>query len=361
MDLLWSGIRNCERVLRRHRVFDPGWVRSMNRRPPHLISLKSSKSGCRCQPYARRCREMGRKCGCAYVRIQQSDVEWQVSNNRLTELQVQRNNSGRAHWEPATAHRERVTREILDAAAGSEGRLCVLGAGNCIELDLDRLNEHFSEIHLVDIDSDALEAAWARQFDERPTGLHLHGGVDVTGVWQRLKDWSPQTPPSDEAVEDMLRKAAAVDLPGVPRNFTVVVSVCMLSQLIESVVLSLGERHPRFLECVQAIRRTHLKLIVRLTEAGGSGLLISDFVSSVTAPQLSEVDDAQLPGLVMQLINSHNFFTGLNPVVLKASLQNEPDLAHSISRCELTGPWRWPVGPRVFAVVAVRFRRHRSV
>jgi hypothetical protein len=61
--------------------------------------------------------------------------------------QAKLNKSSAAAWEPFTSHREKVTALLTGSAAG--GRLCVLGAGNCNDLDLARLLLAYAEITLV--------------------------------------------------------------------------------------------------------------------------------------------------------------------------------------------------------------------
>jgi len=61
------------------------------------------------------------------------------------------------------AHRQRI--EVLLRKNPRGARLCVLGAGNCNDLDLPELAGHFGEIHLVDLDATATRNA------TRPLGL----------------------------------------------------------------------------------------------------------------------------------------------------------------------------------------------
>ena len=277
--------------------------------------------------------------------------------NRLTTLQIERNKATQSNWSRAERHRWRVTSQILAGAPVKDGRLCVLGAGNCNELDLRLFINRFAELHLVDIDGDALASAVDRQGLSDCRSIHLHGGIDVTGIWGRLAECSPDRPADDANLAGILEEAKSFTLPNLPGPFSAVASVCVLSQLIEGAAQAVGEQHSRFLELVQAIRRTHFELLVNLTAVGGHGLLVSDFVSSATAPELLTVVDDDMPDLTAQLINARNFFTGLNPVIAMDELQNDPAFASRVAKCQLSRPWRWDAGPRVYAVAAVRFRR----
>ena len=69
------------------------------------------------------------------------------------EEQKQNNRSALAHRSWFAPHQKRLTDLICSRAApGQTVRLCVLGAGNCFDLELSRLTQSFAEVHLVDID-----------------------------------------------------------------------------------------------------------------------------------------------------------------------------------------------------------------
>src|SRR6185369_4130463 len=55
-----------------------------------------------------------------------------------------------------TPHRRRV----MDELPRVPGDLCVLGAGNCADIDFEFLAKRFDEIHLVDIDENAIFPAF---------------------------------------------------------------------------------------------------------------------------------------------------------------------------------------------------------
>src|SRR5882672_99502 len=92
------------------------------------------------------------------------------------------NQDTRDLWERYRGHRERVTAAILALAPGGSaargGRLCLLGAGNANDLDLEALAARFDEVHLVDIDSAALARTTGRQSPAVRATLHAHAPVD---------------------------------------------------------------------------------------------------------------------------------------------------------------------------------------
>ena len=68
---------------------------------------------------------------------------------------------------------DRIEQLLLPDVSHPAGRLCVLGAGNCNDLDLRRLSERFDEIHLIDLDPAALGEAVRRQGVEGCANVRL--------------------------------------------------------------------------------------------------------------------------------------------------------------------------------------------
>jgi SAM-dependent methyltransferase len=301
--------------------------------------------------------------------------------DRIQDEQRRRNRMARGCWDLYAAHRQRVTelllgRRLTDTSAtrgltppGLAGRmstlgdeppaprLCVLGAGNCNDLDLPQLLTAFSEVYLVDLDGEALFAGVAAQNLTADARLRLHAGIDVTGLNNRLSDWTCAQPPSAADADVLLAAAAAdADLPlGGP--FDIVASVCLLSQLLEAVQLALGETHSHYLPLVQAVRGRHLRQAVQLCRPGGRLVIVTDFVSSDTCRDLVTVAEAQLPALAEQLVIAQNFFTGLNPFLLRRLFLSDPWLAARVAQPQLSKPWRWHFPTRVYAVCALTANR----
>jgi hypothetical protein len=246
--------------------------------------------------------------------------------------------------------------DLLAREGTGGGRICLLGAGNCNDLDLDRLAGAFAEVHLVDLDADALAEGVARQAPREVERIVRHAPVDVTGLAARLAKWNDQRPSDDEAL-DCVRAAEAAPAPELPGPFDAVASVGLLTQLIDSAQLALGSGHPQLVPLIIAIRHRHARLMLELLRPGGEGLLVSEIVSSDTAPELSAVDEAQLSELAARLIRAGNFFTGCNPFALQALFQNDPALVPLVARPQLLRPWRWRFVNRVYAVSGLRFER----
>ncbi|HEY7155491.1 MAG TPA: hypothetical protein VH575_16125 [Gemmataceae bacterium] len=275
--------------------------------------------------------------------------------NRLNQRSIQDNKESDGAWETFGAHRCKLTELLRVTPNRSPQRLCVLGAGNCNDLDLKVLLNSYQELHLVDLDGEALARGVQRQGLSDSSAVHHHGGIDITGVLEIVDSWSPGNPISDTDLASCVDAPAASVLPMHPRPYDVVASTCLLSQLIRGVVMSAGESHPRFLQAVQAVRAGHLRLLAGLVAGGGLGLLITDLVSSESYPALGTVPENLLPGVLARLIQEHNFFHGLNPGVLASFFRSDPVVAPQISKLELIQPWLWDLGSRVYGVCALRF------
>jgi hypothetical protein len=277
--------------------------------------------------------------------------------NRVKDGHLRHNLSTRDCWDGYARHRSNVTELINRASTSTDGSLCVLGAGNCNDLDLQQLQDTFSEIHLVDLDEDALSEGVNRQLQGERSKFQQYGNCDITGVIHLLANWSASSPPTDEELDACLQELGQIPQLDLPNTFDVVASVCVLTQLFDSVVGTLGETHPRFVEFVTAIRTQHVRLMLDLLRPGGAGVLITDVVASTTLPQLLTMPDADLPETISRAINERNFFTGTNPAILQSLLHTQPEIAPQVSRVRLSTPWRWQLLNKVHAVYAIEVTR----
>lgn len=246
---------------------------------------------------------------------------------------------------------------LRGSPAAGPSRLCILGAGNCNDVHLGALLSSHREIHLVDLDAESLARAVARQGLGGNPAIRLDGDVDVSGMLDTMADWTPlteiRTADLTACVEEPLRRLPSA-LTG---PFEMVASTCILSQLIDAAVQSVGEQHPRFVELLQAIRAGHLRLLTHLIAPGGTGVLITDFVSSDSFPDLGLVAEEKLTGVLARLIHERNFFHGVNPAVLISLFHTDQVLASQVASLELIPPWRWNLGPRLYAVFGLKIRK----
>jgi hypothetical protein len=252
-------------------------------------------------------------------------------------------------WAGFSEHRQRVSNLLATGA----GRLCVLGAGNGNDLDLLALLNAYREVHLVDLDDQALARGIERQgAADRPSLVKL-GGLDVTGMLDAMARWSPLEPIATadvEALVDWPARRVGLALPG---SFDTVTSTCLLSQLIGNAHHSIGEAHPQFIHVIRAIRLGHFRLLAHLVRPGGRIVLITDVASSDWVPDLGEWPESSLPGLVPRLVREHGLIHGVNPADLLALFRLDPVLAAKLDRVELLPPWRWKLHSRTYLVCAI--------
>jgi hypothetical protein len=266
------------------------------------------------------------------------------------------NAESRDQWDGFADHR-RVVSALL--GAGSEAgptRLCVLGAGNGNDLDLPALLKAHREVHLVDLDPEALAAGADRQGVADHPRLSRHGGLDVTGLLEAIARWSPHSPIAGselEALVDWPARRVGLALPG---PFDVVASTCLLSQIVGNAFHSVGEHHPQFLGAVRAIRLGHLRLLAQLAGPGGEVVLISDVVSSERFPTLASAAESEFPSLLERRVSEGGIIHSTNPAELVALFRRDPILSSKVVSLETIPPWRWKLHSRIYLVWALRCR-----
>ena len=280
--------------------------------------------------------------------------------NRVVARQGRLNRGSSKGWESFGPHRRRVTELILDGGRSVGGRLCVLGAGNCNDLNLSRLAGAFSAIHLVDLDGDALEGAAGRRSAPDPLRVVLNGGIDLGGIAGRLAALRPETAAARE-IDELIQQAAKPSPADLGGPFDVAASTCLLTQLMNSAVDAMGESHPRLPELLAAIRTAHVRLLGNMVAPGGSGLLITDVASTDACKQIATAGDAELPGLERQIAKRDQYFLGVDPALIEDQLRTDVYLGSRIETVERTLPWRWRItSRRVYLVVGFLFRVARA-
>ena len=262
--------------------------------------------------------------------------------------QIRRNRESRDSWRLYAEHRRQVM-ALLSAGGAESGRLCVLGAGNCNDLDLPQLTQIFSQIDLFDIDPEALAAAASAQRVADHPRLCWRAPTDVSSVGEFL--------PTDSAAVLLEKTQAVAPLTEYRGAADIVLSACLLTQLIETCAIRLGQDRPDLFAAIDAVRRQHLRLLLDLTRPGGRAILVTDFVSSTTCPEMAEAPAEQIPQMAMRLIRERNFFTGANPFALRRLFLDDPHLAPLTQRVRSTTPWRWRFADRAYLVCAIEVRK----
>jgi hypothetical protein len=276
--------------------------------------------------------------------------------DRLGRRQVALNASSRGQWEAYAEHRRCLTGVLARAATAGWSRLCVLGAGNVNDLDLPALLAAHREVHLVDIDSEALARGTARQGVAGHPGLHLHGGVDVTATLGILSDRTPMSelgPADFDAMAAWPASRTAAILPG---GYDRVASTCLLSQIMETAAHAIGRGHRQLAEAEAALRAGHLRLMARLAAPGGEAVLVTEVVSSDMLAALPTLAADRLAGLLQALGRTGNHLRGVHPRQLLAALRADPSVGPLVAASAPLGPWRWRLHDRTYLVGAVSFR-----
>lgn len=286
-----------------------------------------------------------------------ADGATKVAVMDLIQEQARRNTEADTAWELYAPHRQRVTRLLLDARAPTSERLCLLGAGNLNDVDLVALSSAFREIVLVDIDATALRRGLSRQGFAEDARFRVVAPADVSGVFAKLAQRENGKQLGDEAIDSCLRTLSQPHGLGEHDHCDVVASVGLLTQLIDGVIRSVGEPHPRSWELVSAIRTQHLRMMLELTTPGGAAVLVTEIVSSDSCPALLSVDEGGLPELVRREVAARNFFTGTNPAAIQQLLRTDIRLAEQLANTRFAEPWLWQFLTRTYAVYALTMRK----
>jgi hypothetical protein len=229
--------------------------------------------------------------------------------------------------------------DVLLGSAAPGSSLCLLGPGHLNDVDLPTLLGHCAKVHLVDIDVTAVRAALRRQGVSESPACRVHGPIDLTGVLDRL----PTSPDSEAGLVDELLDTLARENDAVAGlRCDVTASTGVLTQLLQSVgdsSLSPGDK----VRVSLAVRDKHLADLVGLTRAGGTMALITDVVSTGTAPWLLETPPATLGDELAGLVEARNFFTGTNPFRIVAVLEESERFRDLVAETRLLEPWLWKV------------------
>jgi hypothetical protein len=258
-------------------------------------------------------------------------------------------------WLSYASHRERVMGHIEQLAQG--GELCVFGAGNCNDLELGRLASLFSEIHLVDLDEEALERSRERQGASLKAKIVLHPDVDCSGMLEHLDDWGERFPERRELAQSAVAVAQAI-VRGLGRSFPVVVSACVLSQLAMPFQRAWVTTRANWADLLSTISAVHLATLTGSTRPGGRGLIVFDTSSSKDTPALAELRGRN-PEELEEFVEEARARGGLNlrpdPKDLVRQLL-APGLSSLVADPELSSPWLWHLGQDTQLVYSLTYR-----
>ncbi|WP_165221042.1 hypothetical protein [Aquisphaera insulae] len=276
--------------------------------------------------------------------------------DRLARRQVGFNTTSRDSWDVFAEHRRRVSEELILGAEAGRSRLCVLGAGNANDLDLPVLLAAHGEVHLVDLDGQALAMGASRQGVTEDPRLRLHGGVDASAALSVLSSWHPLADLREEDFEALASWPASRLARVLPGGFDRVASTCMITQLMETAIHALGPAHRQLERAERALRAGHLRLMGRLAAPDGEATLITEVVASDTLPGLAECSPEAIGELIPGLRRTGNHFRALHPQQLLDAIRAEPSIMPSAATPPVSTPWLWRLHGHTYLVVGMRFR-----
>jgi hypothetical protein len=255
---------------------------------------------------------------------------------------------GDGQWGLYAAHRARFTEALVDTGRGRSGRVCVLGAGPCNDIDLERLASVFSEIHLVDIAPKAMARAVARQPAEIRPRIFRHSPVDLSGLSaRRLTKWKRFAPTAPEAATAAASSLQSI-VAALPGPFDVVASACVLTQMAFDLRTGLGDGHPMLGTIRLALMASHVNLLIELMSPQGACLFVSDTASSTNYPLGELSPERDLRDVLTDVVKRGACYYAANPNIIASFLRR-------VGEPELLDPWLWTGAlERTYLVYALR-------
>jgi hypothetical protein len=278
-----------------------------------------------------------------------------MKRSQLIERVSESNRQAADAWARWASHRSHVM-AILRQLPPDLCRLCILGAGHLHDVVLPELAEQYREIILVDVDERTVTAAMTRTEARVREVCRVMPATDLTGVLDLLEGVQAGVADANQVISALA--AHQTELTNGP--FDVTVSLGVLTQLVQTVVDTgfAADEVPRI---SLALRDKHLRDLVRLTRPGGRCVLVTDIVSSATAPQLLHTTETDLEPEMARLVARRNFFTGANPYRIVAVLEDDPAFRKDVCDVRLFDPWLWAVTPNrhhlTCAILAARRTR----
>ena len=249
-------------------------------------------------------------------------------------------------------------RHVMDQLHDGTGDLCVLGAGNCADIDLEYLGKRFNQIHLVDLDGLAIERSRDRQPRALRERIFLHGELDLSGMLEHLDDWSEQFPSDAELGRAALASAHTI-VQSFGRQFDVTLSACVLSQLVlpfqETWVMTEDE-WGKLVACTTGV---HLTTLFGATREGGRGFMAFDVASSDDLPGLLDYRERsreELQAFVEQQVAAENVALNPSPAELLAEMTGS-GAGSSLASASMTLPWLWDIKSAHQLVYGFAFHR----
>jgi len=260
------------------------------------------------------------------------------------------------NWDRYAPHRRRLMNAVCTSK--DRGNIGVFGAGNCADVDIETLSRAFKEIWLIDLDGAAIERARDALPSQLRERTHLCGELDMSGFLARLDEWGEGLPaPAVLAPQAVL--SARQNLQRIGRTFDVVLSTCVLSQLVGPYHRAWAMPGDDWLSLRAATTAVYLATLIGATRSGGEGFLAFDVLSSSSVPaiaQMSGQSGEELDAFVARGQEAGLFELSPDPGELVGQLQS-PGLSSLVAELDVTAPWLWDIGGALQVVYGLTFRR----
>jgi len=257
-------------------------------------------------------------------------------------------------WAVATGHRQRLMASIAELPRGVE--LCVFGAGDANALDLEQLALDFREIHLVDLDAEALTRARDRQSSAVRAKLVLHERVDASGLLEHLDAWGDRFPERAVLARVAVETAQSI-VHGLGLTFPAVVSSCLLGQLALPFQRAWLTSRGNWSDLLSTLNAIHLATLAGSTRSGGRCLLAFAAASSGDTPALAE-QQGRAGDELAEFVAAARAAGGLHlrpdPDALLAQLSS-PGMKALVATPRLQEPWLRARGDEIELVYGLSF------
>ena len=276
---------------------------------------------------------------------------------REIQEQIESNTSAVDHFSSFAGHRQHMTALALRDVAPEAGlRLCILGAGNCYDVDLVKLASSYREIHLVDVDPAALARARQPLGADAGAKVFSHAPLDLSGLFDRLDRWARLEVEPQELLGHAAEASAQIarSLPG---PFDVVISACLLSQIQLAIYNVLSAAHPLFDAVRHVANLTHLRTLAALMAPAGRAFFATDVASNDLFPLAEVREQSDLRPLLATLVRSGTVVFAVSPDLLTWTAREDPVVQRAVEVSEPVDAWLWQNGPdRLFLVYALELR-----
>lgn len=227
---------------------------------------------------------------------------------------------------------------ILEGHLATCSNICVLGAGNCNDLDLGHIVRAVDRVVLVDIDEESLRSgleSWQLSSSDR---VEIVAPFDLSGLSV-----------ANYASDHVARRALAGSECPYPdwfdrQQFDVVISTGLVSQLVlaaEAQTAGVG----RFEALADSMIGGHLAATIACVKPGGTAVVGAELVSSVTLPRLLEregpIERVELCQLFAACCANGNTLAGMNPRYLLRAIESNSALRSRIDSIFIHEPWLW--------------------